>query len=181
MREDEAARAWGAGMAAGDLYEVLQISPRATPEVVQAAYRALARAYHPDVSSVADAETRTRRLNAAHFILSDPGRRASYDAIRAEAARSVASRSRAAGSAGARRTPLTVHPHQGDRPHAPVVIAWIATASVALLIMLALLVMLWALFDTLDSPEIPGTAPRLGGRTSLLPAWSPPPGMSPGG
>src|SRR5919199_813621 len=31
-----------------NLYEVLQISSNASPQVVQAAYRALARVYHPD-------------------------------------------------------------------------------------------------------------------------------------
>ena len=32
-----------------DFYEVLQVSPRAEPEVVRAAYRILARKYHPDL------------------------------------------------------------------------------------------------------------------------------------
>ena len=47
-------------------YEVLQISPTAEPEVAAAAYRALARKYHPDRSTVPDAMTRMARLNVAY-------------------------------------------------------------------------------------------------------------------
>ena len=47
------------------LYDILQVSPAASPEVIRAAYRILARTVHPDVSAASDAENRTRRLNAA--------------------------------------------------------------------------------------------------------------------
>lgn len=47
-------------------YEILQISPEAEPEVVAAAYRALAKKYHPDRSSVPDAMNRMARLNVAY-------------------------------------------------------------------------------------------------------------------
>jgi hypothetical protein len=65
-----------------NLYEVLQVSVKACPEVVQAAYRALARSYHPDVNSSPDAARQMRQLNAAYGVLSDPARRAKYDAMR---------------------------------------------------------------------------------------------------
>jgi hypothetical protein len=65
-----------------NLYEVLQISVKACPEVVQAAYRALARSYHPDVNPSEDAARQMRQLNAAYGVLSDPARRAKYDAMR---------------------------------------------------------------------------------------------------
>jgi hypothetical protein len=68
-------------------YDVLQISSTATPEVIQAAYRALARAYHPDVNAAPDAARRMRQLNEAYAVLSDPVRRAKYDAVRARARR----------------------------------------------------------------------------------------------
>lgn len=62
-----------------DLYELLEISPSARPEVVHAAYKALARACHPDVSHANDAPVRMRELNRAYQVLSDPARRATYD------------------------------------------------------------------------------------------------------
>src|SRR5688572_25669057 len=63
-----------------DLYELLQVSPRASEGVIQAAYRVLARAYHPDVNDGPDTVRVMRRLNAAYAVLSDPKRRARYDA-----------------------------------------------------------------------------------------------------
>jgi hypothetical protein len=66
-----------------NLYEVLQVSAKASPEVLQAAYRVLARAYHPDVNRTPGAARMMRQLNAAYTVLSDPVRRAKYDAQRA--------------------------------------------------------------------------------------------------
>lgn len=65
-----------------DLYEILQVSPRAEPEVVEAAYHRLARKYHPDVSATPNAEERMKQLNLAYEIVSDPAKRAAYDAGR---------------------------------------------------------------------------------------------------
>jgi curved DNA-binding protein CbpA len=61
-------------------YEVLQVSPRATRVVINAAYRALARSCHPDVNHSTDAARLMRQINAAHAVLMDPQRRAAYDA-----------------------------------------------------------------------------------------------------
>jgi hypothetical protein len=63
----------------GTLYDVLQVSPWCEPDVIQAAYRALARTRHPDVNRDPDAEDQMRRLNVAYQMLSDPSRRARYD------------------------------------------------------------------------------------------------------
>ena len=65
-----------------NLYEYLQVSPRADGVVIQAAYRALARHYHPDVSASANAQRIMREINAAYHVLNDPARRARYDAFR---------------------------------------------------------------------------------------------------
>ena len=65
-----------------DLYEELEVSTNASPEVIQAAYRRLARKYHPDSSSEPDA-TRMVRLNAAFEILSRAEQRRAYDMWRA--------------------------------------------------------------------------------------------------
>jgi len=64
-----------------DLYEELQISPSASPEIVAAAYTRLARLYHPDTGERRD-ETKMVRLNRAHDILSHPERRRVYDLSR---------------------------------------------------------------------------------------------------
>ncbi|MCC7371164.1 MAG: J domain-containing protein [Chloroflexi bacterium] len=63
----------------GTLYDVLQVSPWCEPEVIQAAFRALARTRHPDLNHDPDAEDQMRRLNVAYQTLSDPVRRARYD------------------------------------------------------------------------------------------------------
>jgi curved DNA-binding protein CbpA len=63
-----------------DLYELLQVSPRASLVVIQAAYRVLARTYHPDVNDGSETVRQMRQLNAAYDVLSDPRRRARYDA-----------------------------------------------------------------------------------------------------
>jgi curved DNA-binding protein CbpA len=63
-----------------DLYRVLQVDPSANPLVIQAAYRALAQIFHPDVSG--DSEE-MKRINAAWEVLGDPRRRRQYDIERA--------------------------------------------------------------------------------------------------
>jgi curved DNA-binding protein CbpA len=63
-----------------DLYRVLQVDPSANPLVIQAAYRALAQIFHPDVAGDAD---EMKRINAAWEVLGDPRRRRQYDSERA--------------------------------------------------------------------------------------------------
>ncbi len=68
-----------------DFYRVLQVDAAAEPEVVEAAYRRLARKYHPDVqqTDIADTTERMMLLNAAYTTLRDPARRDAYDRERA--------------------------------------------------------------------------------------------------
>jgi curved DNA-binding protein CbpA len=67
-------------------YEELGVAPGASAAEIRAAYVALARQHHPDrmgtsAESVrAEAAARMARVNAAWTVLSDPARRASYDA-----------------------------------------------------------------------------------------------------
>lgn len=68
-----------------DYYAILQVHPNAEPEVIEAAYRRLAAKYHPDVNPSPDATVRMQAINEAHRVLSDPARRAAYDARRARA------------------------------------------------------------------------------------------------
>lgn len=59
-----------------DLYEVLQVRRGAEPEVIRAAYRALARKHHPDFGGEPQ---RMAAINAAWAILGNEAGRAAYD------------------------------------------------------------------------------------------------------
>ena len=63
-----------------DYYSIIQVHPRAEKEVIDAAYRKLAAKYHPDVNHLSDADEKMKRLNVAYQVLSDPVKRATYDA-----------------------------------------------------------------------------------------------------
>jgi len=95
-----------------DLYRVLQVDPSANPLVIQAAYRALAQIFHPDVSGDSD---EMKRINAAWEVLRDPGRRRQYDIDRAGRHSTSASASGATNGA-ARATGSTPAHESGTRP-----------------------------------------------------------------
>jgi len=65
-----------------DFYRVLQVDSDAAPAVIRAAYRKLAREYHPHACGDV---RRMVTLNAAWQVLGDPARRAAYDEARAAA------------------------------------------------------------------------------------------------
>ena len=64
------------------LYRILNVSPDADPLVIEAAYRALMKKYHPDrfAGDQLAGEDRATELNQAFRILRDPEQRAQYDA-----------------------------------------------------------------------------------------------------
>ena len=64
-------------------YDTLGLAPTASASEVREAYRRLAREFHPDrtVGSAAGSD-RMPQINEAYRVLSDPGRRAVYDAER---------------------------------------------------------------------------------------------------
>ena len=59
-------------------YDLLEIKPDASPEIVRAAYKAQAKKYHPDSQNTGDTEY-MKKINEAYEVLSDPERRAAYD------------------------------------------------------------------------------------------------------
>ena len=65
-----------------DYYAILQVDPRAEKEVIEAAYRRLAAKYHPDRNRSPEAAEKMKRINAAYDVLSNPEKRAAYDAVR---------------------------------------------------------------------------------------------------
>jgi|HubBroStandDraft_1064217.scaffolds.fasta_scaffold09900_4 hypothetical protein len=64
-----------------DFYEVLQVSPNAEPETIHRVYRIMAARFHPDNPQTGDSE-RFLLLNESYEVLSDPEKRAVYDAAR---------------------------------------------------------------------------------------------------
>lgn len=64
-----------------DLYEVLQVNPKADFETIHRVYRILAQRFHPDNHETGSAEY-FRRLTVAYSTLSDPVKRAAYDVRR---------------------------------------------------------------------------------------------------
>jgi molecular chaperone DnaJ len=62
-----------------DYYDILGVPRNASAEDIKAAFRKLARQYHPDVSKEANAEERFKEINEAYGVLSDPEKRRRYD------------------------------------------------------------------------------------------------------
>src|SRR5919197_5703545 len=62
-----------------DYYRTLGVSKSADDKTIKAAYRRLARKYHPDVNK-GHAE-RFKEINEAYTVLSDPEKRKRYDTL----------------------------------------------------------------------------------------------------
>ncbi len=88
------------------LYAVLNVAPDADPAVIEAAYKALIKKYHPDMLAGAPGGDlrRAAEINEAFQVLRDPDRRARYD--NDERARQDAFRRAAAAASG----PVIYHP-----------------------------------------------------------------------
>jgi curved DNA-binding protein CbpA len=96
-------------MSVPDPYKILQVDPEAEAEVIEAAYRRLARKYHPDVAPGPDSQVRMVAINQAWEQLRDPIRRAAVDRARARDA-----------GAAARAAAADVHVRRtGFRPSEP--------------------------------------------------------------
>jgi curved DNA-binding protein len=64
-----------------DYYQIMGLDKKAGAEEIKKAYRKLARKYHPDVSSEADAEEKFKEVAEAYETLKDPEKRAAYDQL----------------------------------------------------------------------------------------------------
>ena len=77
-------------MADKDYYEILGVDKKAGADELKSAYRKLAKKYHPDMYAGAseaekkDAEAKFKEINHAYDVLSDPQKRAAYDAYGSE-------------------------------------------------------------------------------------------------
>jgi hypothetical protein len=148
-----------------DLYELLEVSPHASADVIQAAYRILARNYHPDVNAGPEAEVRIRQLNAAYRVLSNAQDRARYDLECARARRHERMTQVKPGSvmttvSGSERPGVLATRRLSARPAPQERTAILTGQAVVGLILVGamaafLLIVLWATFDAgVDYPEV---------------------------
>ena len=137
-----------------DYYEVLEVHPKASGDIIKKAYQTLARRYHPDLSTLSEAES-TRRmseLNEAYRVLSDPAKRQAYD----EACRQAEVR-RQQPAPGAGYPPQdqawtgSRHARHSARPDSG--FTWLDRRGKALLALIVLLAGLLIWFFVLSSPD----------------------------
>lgn len=127
-------------------YEALEVSPKASPEVLRAAYKSLIQRYHPDRHpGDQEAAARSRLVVEAYQVLSDTDKRAAYDhqLQRQQASREAASRPRTVPPAPARRPSRDNH-----------WLLWPVTAVVVLALWF-----FWSAFDERPSAGARGSHP----------------------
>lgn len=64
------------------LYELLEVSENASKEIIEKAYKVLAKKYHPDLQAEGEkleAEKKMKQINEAYEVLSDETKRKEYD------------------------------------------------------------------------------------------------------
>lgn len=122
-------------------YDILEVSPKASPAVIRAAYRSLIQRDHPDKNpGQADVAARAAQVVAAYAVLSDDIRRAAYD-------RELLAAARATNSSAGRRAGRAVRP-AARRPF------WFAGLVAALLA-----VVVWFLATPSPAPVVVAAKP----------------------
>ncbi len=60
-------------------YEILEVNKNASEEVIEKAYKTLAKKYHPDLQNNSNCQDKMRQINEAYEILSNDFKRREYD------------------------------------------------------------------------------------------------------
>lgn len=60
-------------------YEILEVDKNASKEVIEKAYKTLAKKYHPDLQNNSNCQDKMRQINEAYEILSNDFKRREYD------------------------------------------------------------------------------------------------------
>ena len=60
-------------------YEILEVDKNASEEVIEKAYKTLAKKYHPDLQNNSNCQDKMRQINEAYEILSNDFKRREYD------------------------------------------------------------------------------------------------------
>jgi len=168
-----------------NFYELLQVSPRAQPEVILAAYRVLARSYHPDISTDPNAARLMRALNVAYDVLSDPERRAQYDAQWNRSTRArVRARQPSSNQPSNNQPSSRAHRRAGPRAPAAALLVEYDAVSPAVRLLLALVMLmlvvafglgLWLIYDAAQDRPFGSLRPVVPGLGAVVPrAYWPP-------
>ncbi|HEY2887217.1 MAG TPA: DnaJ domain-containing protein [Candidatus Limnocylindrales bacterium] len=103
-----------------DPYKILQVDSEAEDEVIQAAYRRLARKYHPDLAETPEAAARMAAINAAWELIGEPAARAAFDRKRgARTARPTAGQPEPSAAPGSTRQGSAGQPAGSTRSEPP--------------------------------------------------------------
>lgn len=142
-------------------YDVLGVPTTASATTIRESYRRLAREYHPDraLGSAAGGD-KMPAINEAYRVLSDPGRRAVYDAERRGA------RPPTADSATSSRIEDEVSAYTYQHPAGPARIPWRGLTFFAGLAIVAIVVM--AQFGEPSGPPAPDNVLRIGECVQIL-------------
>lgn len=124
------------------LYDILEVSPAASNEVIKAAYKMLTMRYHPDRNqNNPGAEACQKRLNSAYDVLSDPIKRKAYDESltahhRASATSEEAPSAKAEQATAPRQEPPFYSPPHplSDEPRNPWLLVFMLTPAIVIFI-----------------------------------------------
>lgn len=61
------------------LYDILEVSKKASKEIIEKAYKTLAKKYHPDLQNNSNSQNKMQQINEAYEILSNDFKRREYD------------------------------------------------------------------------------------------------------
>ena len=136
-----------------DYYAVLGVAPDAAANDVDARYRDLAKALHPDRNADVDDQERFKRISAAYAALKDPATRAAYDEFRARVDDgSLYTAATSASPATSVRRPDHLAPIRVPKIHDPMA-PWMRSTIATVLIVLGAAAAVWALVGDLPAPN----------------------------